>query len=297
MRLLCTGTLLEGNHLNKVWRGMAQRANSLEPGLPMMVKWVAKKEVLAAELACAVAARALRLPVPGGALVMAEKADLPGLPQRVRGGPKDMVLCFGSELQWPDDTMARPRAADDAEEWVWQQVCHSSQGASGGVWDELVANEDRHCQNLVFDGARWWLIDHERALPSVAKVMEKFAQAIARQAVIEERARQNILASEMLARRPMDHKMEALPAAWTGQRQRLQWLVEQSRDWAVGVPDVDTVLMMAHVYLSSIALRLPTLALHLKHRLAQPDAASLWNSSSPTTAKTPRRTRSPRPRS
>ena len=59
-RLLSTGSLLSGSHQNKVWRGMGQYPGSLEPGVPMMVKWVAKKQVLAAELACALAARALR---------------------------------------------------------------------------------------------------------------------------------------------------------------------------------------------------------------------------------------------
>lgn len=280
MRLLCTGSLLQGNHLNKVWRGMAQRSSSLEPAVPMMVKWVAKKEVLAAELACAAAARALKLPVPGGALVLAEKHDLPGLPAKVRGASTDPVICFGSELQWPDDTLARPRGTYAAEEWVWGQVCQSQQGASGGVWDELVANDDRHSENLVYDGLRWWLIDHERALPSVAKVMQKFAEAVARQTVIDERASRNTLATEMLMRRPTDHKMETLPSSWTSQRQRLIWMADQAQSWSTGIPDVDTALMMAHVYLRSINLRLPALALHLQDRLARPSAASLWNSSS-----------------
>ena len=280
MRLLSTGTLLEGNHTNKVWRGLAQAPGSMEPGVPLIVKWASRNEVLAAELACALAARALRLQVPSGVLVLAEKSDLPGLPHRVRGAGTDRVLCFGSELQWPDDSLARPVQAAAAEEWIWQRLCDTPQGPSGGVWDELVANDDRHCDNVIFDGHRWWLIDHEFTLPSVAKVMKRFAETAMRQTVIDDRSKDNTLAGEMIKRRPHDHKMDDLPASWQGQRLRLRWLADQAQQWATGQAPVDTVLMMTHVYLRSIDLRLPALALHLQRRLARPESASLWNSSS-----------------
>lgn len=278
-RLLSTGALLSGSHQNKVWRGMAQVPESLEPGKPMIIKWVPKKEVLAAELACSIAAQALKLPVPPGVLVLAQKDELPGLPPRVHGAGTDRLLCFGSELQWPDDTSARPKQADAAEEWVWQKVCDTSQGPAGGVWDELVVNSDRHCENLVFDGHSWWLIDHEQTLPSVAKVMKRFAEQVARQSVIEDRSKENTLAQQVILRRPGDHKMETLPLSWNGQRQRLGWLADQARHWSTGISEIDLVLMMTEIYLRGIDLRLPALALHLTKRLSKPESTSLWNSS------------------
>ncbi|GEM_PF-1335303 len=292
-RLLSTSTLLEGEHLNKVWRGMAQVPGSTEPALPVIVKWTDKKEVIAAELACSLAARAFKLQVPAGVIVLAEKGDLPGLPLRVKGANTDLVICFGSELQWPDDTFARPSKSDAAEEWIWQRICDTAQGPAGGVWDELVANEDRHCQNVVFDGHRWWLIDHEHTLPAVAKVMRRFAEQVARQAVIEHAASKNALAAEVARRRPNDHQMENLPEVWTRARGRLQWLADQAQHWHTGWGHVDTILMMTHVYLRSIDLRLPALALHLERRLMKPEKASLWSSYS--NDQTPRGKTSRRP--
>lgn len=289
-RLLCTGMLLDGNHQNKVWRGMAQTPGSTEPALPLIVKWTDKKEVVAAELACALAAKALRLQIPGGAIVLAEKADLPGLPQRVRGAGTDLVICYGSELQFPDDTLARPTRADAAEEWIWQRLCNTPQGPAGGVWDELVANDDRHCENVVFDGHRWWLIDHEYSLPGVARAMKKFTETSTRQGLIDYRAKENTLAAQVLRRRAADHKMADLPTQWAPLRQRLQWLADQAQNWQTDMEPVNTVLMMTHFYLRGIELRLPALALHLHDRLAQPEGASLWNSSSNPTSSAPRKT-------
>jgi hypothetical protein len=281
MRLLGTGALLAGNHQNKVWRGMAQVPNSHEPGVPMIVKWVPKNETLAAELACSLAARALKLQIPPGFLILAEKADLPGLPNRVVGEANHLVICYGSELQWPDDTLMRPNDSDAAQDYVWRKICETTQGPIGGVWDELVVNDDRHHENVVWDGQRWWLIDHEYSLPSVAKAMKKFTDQILRQGVIDDVAKQNTLVIETMRRRPVDHKMEALPLSWQGYRQRLNWLADQARQWRTGLSPVDTVLMMTEFYLRGIDLRLPALALHLHQRMSKPTTSSLWNSTIP----------------
>ncbi|MGJ7490205.1 hypothetical protein [Variovorax sp. ZT4R33] len=277
-RVLSTGLLLEGSHLNKVWRGMVQRFGTTEAAVPHILKWTDKKEVLAAELACSLAGKALKLQVPAGVLALAEKGDLPGLPNRVRGASTDLVMCFASELQWPDDAFARPVHSDAAEERIWQQLCDTPQGPSGAVWDELVANEDRHCENVVFDGHRWWLIDHEHTLPSVAKVMKRFAEHVIRQSLIDHVAKENVLAAEVVRRRSKDHQMNTLPPAWASLRVRLQWLADQAQNWHTGMDQVDTVLMMTHVYLRSIDLRLPALAMHLQKRLEQPEKVSLWTS-------------------
>lgn len=259
---------------------MTQVPMSTEPGIPMIVKWVEKKERLAAELACSLAARAFRIQVPAGVLVLAQKDQLQGLPRRVTGRDQDVVLCFGSEFQWPDDTLARPADTDSAREWVWNRLCQSNQGAMGGVWDELVANEDRHTENVVFDGVRWWLIDHEKTITPLNKLMMKFAESTIRQTVVNHRAPSNPIVAEMVSRRPADHKMEALPQSMLGLRASLQWLADQAQAWHTGIAEVDTVLMMTHIYLRSIDIRLPALALHLHERLAKPAPVALWSQSS-----------------
>ena len=246
----------------------------------MIIKWVEKKEQLAAELACALAARALRLQIPSGVLVLAQKDQLRGLPKRVVDSQQDVVLCFGSEFQWPDDTFAKPTDTDAAREWVWSRLCQSPQGAAGGVWDELVANEDRHTENLVFDGVRWWLIDHEKTLTPLNRLMMKFADAAIRQTVISHRAPDNPIVAEMVSRRPHDHKMEALPTALVNLRVRIQWLADQARKWKTGLNDVDTVFMMTEIYLRSIDIRLPALAMQLNSRLAKQAPPALWSQSS-----------------
>ena len=278
-QMLSGGTVVPGQHLNKVWSGLAQVPGSTEPGTSLIIKWVPKKEVLATELACSLAAQALRLQVPPGVLVLAERDQLPGLPARVVGGSRDAVLCFGSELQWPDNTAGRPVGGEAVEEWVWRRLCQTAEGPVGAVWDELVANEDRHHQNVVFDGHQWWLIDHEYSLSPVAKVMKRFAEQTTRQAVIDYQSKTNLLAFEVLTRRS-DHKMEQIPDKWGNLKQRLNWMAAQARQWTTGVSEIDTVLMMTHIYLSSIELRLPALRLHLDRRLQNPEKSLLWNSSS-----------------
>jgi hypothetical protein len=124
-RMLSGGMLLAGRHQNKVWRGLGQLPNNTEPGVTFCIKWIKKKEALATELACSLAAQALKLPVPRGALVIADYEQLPGLPASVKGAATDKVLCFGSEYQWPDDTVARPKGLEAEEEWVWRQLCQT----------------------------------------------------------------------------------------------------------------------------------------------------------------------------
>lgn len=295
VRLLSPGSLLPGNHTHKVWRGLAQTPGNTEPGVPLIVKWLEKNEHLAADLACALAAQALRLQVPAGMLVLAEKDQLPSLPRRVTGAGSNVLLCFGSEYQWPDDTAARPTEAVAVEEWIWRRLCETAQAPAGAVWDELVANDDRHHENVVFDGSKWWLIDHESTLDPVAKVMKRFAEQQMRLSVIDHASPTNRLAKEVLTRRPSDHKMEAIPDVWKASRQRVAWLAEQSQKWHTPHEPVNTVLMMTHVYLRSIELRLPALALHLQSRLSKPESILQWNSSSPSANRRPPRSSRRRP--
>ena len=274
-RMLSGGLLLPGRHENKVWRGLAQYPDNTEPGVSLCIKWVKRKEVLATELACSLAAQALKLQVPRGALVIADRDQLPGLPAKATEVAGNRVVCFGSELQWPDDTIARPVGQEAVEELVWRGICDTPQGPFGAVWDELVANEDRHFENVVFDGHRWWLIDHEFTLQPVAKAMKRFAETSIREGVIDYQSPENTLAEEVRSRRS-DHEMTKIPQSLNSSKQRLLWMVGQARRWRTGVSEIDTILMMAWYYLSSIELRLPALPLHLDRRLHKPSGQLEW---------------------
>lgn len=288
-RLLSSGMRLEGNHVNKVWRGLAHPQGGSESGVPMIVKWLPKAVPLATELACALAGQALRLQVPRGALVLADADQLPGLPRRFEGRT---VLCFGSHLQWPDDTIARLIHDDAAvEELIWQRLCETPEGPAGAAWDELVANEDRHHENVVFDGHRWWLFDHEEALEPIARVMKRFTLQATRAELAQHQAKANTLASQMVLRRPNDHGLERVPPSLLSLRKRLQWMADSVRGWRTGNDEIDQTFAVAEVVLRSIDLRMPALALHLHKRLARPEGDALWNSS---TSPTPSRKRSPR---
>ena len=290
-RMLSGGLLLPGRHENKVWRGLAQYPDNTEPGVSLCIKWVKRKEVLATELACSLAAQALKLQVPRGVLVIADRDQLPGLPIRAGEGMGNRVLCFGSELQWPDDTLARPVGIKAVEDWVWRRLCETPQGPTGAVWDELIANEDRHFENVVFDGHRWWLIDHEFTLQPVAKAIRRFTESTVRAGVIDYCPPENTLAQEVLTRR-RDHNMPSVPQTMNASKQRLLWMVGQAQRWRTGIAEVDTVLMMAWYYLSSIELRLPALPLHLDRRLHQPSEKLEWPPSSKASMGSKLRTKS-----
>lgn len=273
--LSSAGMLLQGNHVNKVWRGMAHPIDDTAPGLAMIIKWMRNPVALATELACSLAGQALKLQVPAGRLVIADGSQLQGIPAEFESR---RVICFGSQMQFPDDLPVFARSDEAAKEFVWSKLCDAPQGASGAGWDELVANEDRHHENVLFDGVRWWLFDHERALEPIAEVMRRYADLTVRQALIDYRVGRNQLASQMIQRRPRDHGLGDVPATLMAARKRMQWLVNAAQKWKTGDSEVDGTLNIAEVVLRSIDLRLPALALHLQARLQQPQGKSLWDS-------------------
>lgn len=102
-RLLGTATVLAGNHQNKVWRGITQVPGNVEAGIPTVIKWIEKKEVVATELACSLAGQAFKLQIPVGCIVLAEPSDLPTLPDtgdciRSEDSYSDLVGTFEHQL-------------------------------------------------------------------------------------------------------------------------------------------------------------------------------------------------------
>lgn len=276
-RLMATADPISGEdeHLNPTWRGLVGIPESTEPSIPMAIKYLGQSSVkIAIELACGLAAIALKLPVPKPALVYCDRRDLPTLPLTVVG---DTVLLFGSSFTPEDTIWARAKANSSfAEELIWQRVCSDTVGSKGAAWDELIANPDRHHHNLIFDGLKWWLFDHDKAIPPAGKfanftdcspVLSKFPEFV---------SRANILAREMLKRRPSDHAITLQPAEFDKQRERLKAFSILLSNWKTSDARLQGILTDAAFLARLIASRLPSLALHLSKRVRNKDGDALW---------------------
>jgi hypothetical protein len=265
----------EDQHLNPAWRGLVSFPMSTEPSIPMAIKYLGQSSVkIAVELACGFAALALKLPVPKPALVYCNRRDLPALPQSVTG---DVLLLFGSSFTPEDTIWARAKLNSAfAEELIWQRVCEDIVGSKGAAWDELIANPDRHHNNLIFDGLKWWLFDHDKAIPPVAQIVDLQISSVLLKEFPDFVSRANILAQEMLKRRPNDHAIEKQPAQFDKQRDQLKAVAVLLSAWKTEDPRLQGILTDAALLAGLIASRLPSLALHLSRRLGGKDGESLW---------------------
>lgn len=73
------GLPIDAGQTHKVWRGQVQVPGRTQPSVPVALKWMAGQVKLAIELACALAAGEMNLPVPRGVVVLADRDQLPGL--------------------------------------------------------------------------------------------------------------------------------------------------------------------------------------------------------------------------
>lgn len=277
-----TAAKRDGNHTHPVWLGRVIHEQIAGESLPMIVKLLDSQVTAAVELACALAARELRLPVPRPGLVVAERDLLPGVPDSVRG---DLLLLVGSHFQRPDAFMAAVTADGDdaAKDHIWRTLCDSPTGAPAAAFDELVANADRHCENVLFDGAQWWLFDHDLALPPASEYVVSHDMKERRLAAIEFMAKANQIAHEMLRRRPKDHSILAQPTNFDARSKAVRALAIRAEGWHHPDHHIEGIFRLTSVVLGLIHLRLPALAEHLRTRLGQSNPPSLqW--SSPTTA-------------
>jgi hypothetical protein len=281
-RLLSGAQLLSGDHQHNVWQGITHRDQGTGVGILTVMKQLPSSIAIAMELACAMAGQVLRLPVPMGALVIADRDQLMGLPKRAAHESRQ-IICFGSYLKWPDETMRRILQGDAAiEEWTWSQLCNSNHGSPGAAWDELVANDDRHYQNIVFSGEdSWWLIDHESSLEPIAKVYRRWAEQTVRDQLREFEAKSNTLASEMMRRRPKDHAIDRQPASLRGHRERLSQMADQVRNWDSSNEQLRGIFSIVEIVLRSIHGRLPALEQHLRQRLDDKQQRLTWDFSNP----------------
>lgn len=281
VQLVSVGPPIREGQIHRAWRGMVQTPGSVEPAIPVAMKYMASPVKLAIELGCSLASAVLGLPVPRGMLVLANPADLTGLPTDARQiAGRDEVLLYGSVLRWPDDTAERA-LSDDASiaDFLWHRFCDTKVAAPGAAWDELVANPDRHTGNFIFDGERYWLIDHDLSLRPLAEAVQRMTDAGTRQSLIEHRANDNQVARQMLNRRPNDHGMLQQPKHFESKAKALELLATRMPSWRTGITPLDTVLVDAETVVRGIILRLPALALQLNDRLSKPGGSLLWTPS------------------
>jgi hypothetical protein len=273
--LLSEASLLEGKHMHPAWRGQVGN-RSVARAKPMILKWLDTHLATCVEFACALAAQCLKLPVPAPGLVIAARNDLPGLPNAAYG---EQIILIGSEYKVADAFFAQ--ATNDnpaAEEFVWEKLCASSTAASGSAWDELVANDDRHFQNAIFDGENWWLFDHDRALRSSGSFCKGPQDPQVRISLINFRARCNILAEKTVERHRQNHGIELQPALFEKQKAKLSYLALTANKWAHSEPKIAEIYATTAILLSAIELRLPALAQHIQARITQPGAEELlWD--------------------
>jgi len=274
-RLLAVPEKIHGKHVNHVWKGLAGVPGATEPGIPVVVKYLPKATQLDIELACGLASQVLKLPVPMPGLVIADSEDLPGRPASIKD---PQVVLFGSLYQPPDPFLERQsNGGAVGEEHIWSRVCFDDTGKSGAAWDELVANPDRHAQNLIFDGMKWWLFDHNLALAPVSKIYATIAEPSAQRSIVAHTAKINQLLDQLLRRRPDDHGIEAEAARLSKHVQRLKILALEMNRWQVpGGPKIANIVKMAALIVDLIALRLEPLQLYVAQRLQKPSAEGLW---------------------
>jgi hypothetical protein len=281
VQLMSAGPPIYEQQINRAWRGLVQAPGSVQPGFPAVLKFMPSNVKVSIELGCSLASAALKLPVPRGMLALADPSDLQGMPADAKSIPgRSEVLCYASMLQWPQDTMERVDKEDQAvADHLWNRFCHSNVASPGAAWDELVANPDRHARNFIFDGTRYWLIDHDLSLKPLAEAMREMTGQAGRQKILEHRASRNQVATQLLQRRPNDHGMLAQPRTFEARKRALETQVIAMSKWRTGIPSLDAVLQDAETVVRGIILRLPALALQLNERLEKPNGPLLWTPS------------------
>jgi hypothetical protein len=279
--MLAPGERRSGESNNPVW--FAQCGHKLQSSFsqPMIVKLLREQHLIATELACALAGAALGCPVPGCALVVADRDQLPELPMSVQG---DRVLLFGSYFHAPDAFMAEVLSTSaDIEHETWTRVCATTAGPRGAALDELLANPDRHTGNVLFDGNASWLIDHDLALQPASQWATDWADQMTRQNAVAYVARVNLLASQMLTHQPAHREwLTTQPSAFSRQKRQLAALSQWVATWRDPDSRVEGLWQLTSLILDLISTRLPALAHHLSQRVPHNESGTGLQWTSPT---------------
>jgi len=274
-------SLREGDHTHNAWHARVVHDSLPAYSIPMIVKAVHSEVTMAVEVACGLAGRQLHLNVPQPGLVVADRYDLPELDDNILG---ERLLLVGSHYQRPDALFAEVVSNDlAAEELIWQKVCESPVAKQGAAFDELIANPDRHCENILFDGTTWWLFDHDQALAPTENYASHHDDAAVRQHAIAHSAQVNLLA-EQLSKRYANQYQAIIEQSrrMDATANRLRALASYARAWSHPDKRLNDTLKLIGVVLSLISLRLPALADKVTYRMKPGTSLpSLWTSPDP----------------
>lgn len=268
---------LSGTHfLSHAWKGLAGKPDSHEPGLPVVVKYLDKQVQVDIELACGLVSQVLMLPVPKPALVYADIEMLQDPPQAIQNG----TILFGSRFQASDPFLVR-QVTDDAHasEDIYNKVCATDVGPQGSAWDELVANPDRHPYNFLFDGRKWWLFDHNKALEPLNRILTEIYEtspADSTHEILTHAARLNLLYNEMLKRQLGVDKINERVELMRKRAKEIQVLADRMEQWDTDNTGANQIIRMAAVIVGIIGNRLSPLAELIKNREGTSLVRSLW---------------------
>lgn len=137
-----------GTGINDAFRGVVRTSSG---DVTAYVKKLATSREVLVEIACAVLARQLDLPVPQPLLVH--------IPKHM-GGPE---LAYGSVTAGHGDLSAFVETGQ--LQAIWDQLRAWPSLVKAACFDEWIANCDRHQRNILYDGrGEFWLIDHGLAV-------------------------------------------------------------------------------------------------------------------------------------
>lgn len=278
--LMSEPTVITGEHVNTVWRGLACLYGTADAGIPMVIKALRTPLSIATELACAIAGRYLKLPVPAPSIVLCDPEMVCQIPSEVLDSSlrtsDGQLIYFGSLLVF--EYPIRPTAKSDplVVNRIWSKVCAHEVAPAGAAWDELVANPDRHHENLTYDGEQWWLYDHDKALAPLADLFARLAEADSRTTIASHRSARNQIASEMESRRCDMSGVGLRSKAMSKSAKGFALLMAEVESWRSYDIRLNGVLDLTVDVLRSISYRLPAVELLVEQRLNKQPPQLLW---------------------
>ena len=141
----------DNNNINPTYKAHVKTHNGITQAY---VKLISHREIYV-ECVCGVLGRYLGLPIPKPLIVKVDHESLDSIE------PGKYLLAFGSE-----DSVYPSLKRRGLDEDLIRKLENFSQTLDIGVFDEWIANPDRHGGNILFDGSdNFTFIDHGLAIP------------------------------------------------------------------------------------------------------------------------------------
>ncbi|MDP2488057.1 hypothetical protein Q8W38_01825 [Vibrio splendidus] len=162
--LLPGAELLEDNSKNPVWKAPVKTTDSKTEFVYLKLL---KPRRLFAEAICAIIGRKIGLPIPEPILVKVPAHLMVELVGE-ESVDSSIFIGFGSkDADYP--SLNRVLNVED-NELIWEKLRAHTKSLEAAIFDEWIANSDRHWGNLLYDGGDEFIfIDHDLALPEQAE--------------------------------------------------------------------------------------------------------------------------------